>query len=164
MTLNALQLDNFDGQGHLARDNGVVELPDILTELALRTCGWQKEAVDGAAATTTAERAFHRAWGQSQMVKRVEFIPAASLTADGSHYATLRVRRRTALGADGGVVAEIATTPSGSGDWTAFVPVPLTLTLNESPLLADGESLTMEILKTGNGVAVTVGSLRVFYK
>lgn len=164
MSFANLSRDAFDGLGKLARDHGPTDLQAIIDELALRWAMWGKAAADGAAATATAEVPFHSVSTKTQQVLSVTFTPAATLTANDTDYATLTVRKRSALGADGGAVAEVTTKiTGGTGDWVAFKPVTIPLVATE-PTLADGESLTIAIAKAASGVIVPAGVLRASVK
>lgn len=102
------------------------------------------------------------------LVTRVSFVPDDSLTADDTDYATFAVYSRTAAGvASAGAVASGSTKTvggGGSGDWTAFVPVSLTLNGTYTTLPAGG-SLTLQMGKVGaSGVEVPAGRFVVEYK
>lgn len=160
--------DYFDGGNKQERDQNRVGAPDLYTllkELAHKQLVMVKDAADGAAGTATAERAFWLADVHTKTVSSVKFVPGAALTADNANYATLIVRKRTAAGVDGGIVAQVTTQiAGGSGNWTAHVPVSIPLTTQVASSRFDlltGESLTFEITKTGIGVVVPVGALVV---
>lgn len=122
-----------------------------------------KAAADGAAATATAEVPIGTVpEGSNVGALTVEFVPAAALVADANNYATLLVQKRTAGGA-AVTVASITTKPTangGSGNWTAWVPVTVTVDATKLPL-ADGDVLTFSIAKSGTGVVVPIGMLCV---
>lgn len=125
---------------------------------------WDKEAADGAAATATAEHALLRA-SQALVVKSVEFIPDATLTANDATYASIVVQRRNADGSGAVTVASVSTKTSasgGSGNWAAFAAVSLALTA-ANLVLAAGQVLTVEITKASTGVVVPAGKLVVDY-
>ncbi len=122
-----------------------------------RIAQWLKDAADGAAATTTAEAVLYVA-RDAETVQSVEFTPAAALIADNANNATMTLRKRTAAGGDGGVVAAL-TTNLASGNWVQWVPKSLGAVANAS--LATGDSLTVAIAKTGTGVVVPQGVLSV---
>jgi hypothetical protein len=166
-TMSALKSDHFDGAAKITGEQGVKpNLYEMAKELGWRSAKAEKEAADGAAGTATAERPFHRADTYDQRIKSIRYLPAAALTADNTNYATLRVRKRTSTGGDGGIIASVTTQATGSGNWTAFKPV--TVTLDDTPDsnldLKAGESLTFEITKTGTGVIVPAGTLQVQYE
>ena len=162
MTLANIQRDDFDGQGKLARDHGPVDLAGVVVELAEKQAAWNKDAADGAAGTATAEHAVFRNRTHALKVLGVTYIPDAALTGHDTNFATIIVRRRTALGADGGIVATQTTKlTGGSGTWVAFVPVAIPLAAPVNVDLAAGQSLTVEIAKAAAGVAVPAGSLLI---
>jgi len=155
----------FAGGSNLNSQEGTSDdLPHYIADLADRSAKHTKSAVDGGATDTTAETIFHTNSGShTQDVVGVSYTPGASLTSNDTSYATLTVKKRTAAGADGGVVGTIATKTAaggGSGDWTAFVPVAGTLNTDPTVLeLAPGDSLTVSIAKASSGVAVPAGVL-----
>lgn len=116
-----------------------------------------KVAVDGAAATVTAETPFHVARTRETLV-RVQYLPAAALTAHDTNFATLKLWKRTADGVTQTSMGTMATTTTGTGTWVAFVAEEMTLALTS---LKAGESLLFEITKDGSGVAVPAGTLVV---
>lgn len=122
---------------------------------------YPKTVADAAAADETDETPFHvNDTGVTRAVTAVNFQPGAALTADNSDFGTLSVYRRDADGTNQTLVAEISTEITGSGNWTAFVAVPLTLSVTlANTLLAPGQQLTFEITKDGNGVTIPVGAL-----
>lgn len=120
-----------------------------------------KTAADGAAATATSETVFGMvAPTAGGNVISVYFIPAAALTADPSNNATIQVQKRTAGGA-AVTVAQITTTTAagGTGNWTAWQPVLITVT---AAAVAAGDALTFNIAKNGTGVVVPAGQLVAF--
>lgn len=163
-----LQRDDLDGQGKFARDHGAIDMQGLLKESNWRNATWEKDAADAAAATVTAERCFYRSDTYERRLQAVRFIPNAALTADAANYATLRVRKRLATGADGGIVAEETTQlvgGGGSGNWVAHVPVSLQFQgLDSLRDLKAGEMLTIEVLKAGTGVVVPAGLLDVVFE
>lgn len=137
---------------------GSVSLP-----LTLLQDSWDKEAADGSAAATTAEHTFFRA-PAAVIIKAIRYVPDAALTASDTVYATLTVAQRNAAGtsvnASFGVVTTKTSGSGGSGNWTAFVPVALTLA---GSALAAGDILTIAIAKASTGTAVPAGSLQIDY-
>lgn len=162
MTLDTLMVDQFDGSGGITRERNDAHLGNLLDDLSYRWEHWPKPAADGAASTATAEVPMFHAPVKTLVVKSVRFIPAAALTADSTNFATITVRKRTATGADGGVVASRTTAlvaAGGSGDWVAFRSV--LFNLGTALTMSLGESLTVAITKSGTGVVVPAGVLRV---
>lgn len=144
---NALKVDGASGR---------VTLP-----LTLLQDSWDKVAADGSAAATLAEHVFFRA-PASVVIKAVRYVPDASLTAADATKATLTVAQRSAAGASTNasfaVVNTATTGGGGSGNWTAFVAVPLTLA---GSALAAGDLLTIAISKLSTGTVVPAGSLEI---
>lgn len=83
-----------------------------------------------------------------------KFLPDAALTANNSNYATISVYKRSS-----GVqtlLASRTTQITGSGNWTAWTAVTLTVSTG---VVTAGDTLTVEITKTGSGVSVPAGEL-----
>jgi hypothetical protein len=121
---------------------------------------WPKDAIDAAANTATAEHAIGHS-PAAGTVRSVKYVPTAALTADNTNYATITVWKRDSAGANQTKVAEVTTQITGSGNWTAFAPVALTLQAAANIALAAGSSLTVQIAKAGSGVQVPAGTLVV---
>lgn len=127
-----------------------------------------QRAVDGAANTTTAETVVGyavRAPGNATTSKvlKVLYLPGAALTADDTDYATITVSKYTAAGGSKTTVATATTAiTGGTGNWTAFVPMEITLSATAANLiLQSGAMLTYEVAKAGSGVAIPAGKLVV---
>lgn len=118
-----------------------------------------KTAADGAAGTATAETVACGTRNGGRLLA-VRFIPAAALTADNTNYATITVSRRNAAGGGKTTVASVTTQITGSGSWTAFVPVNVPVS---NDALEPGGTLTYEIAKAGTGVVVPVGSFEFIF-
>lgn len=167
-TISALRSTHFDGAAAIDGSSGKSPtLYDVIKELG-NAVGekYSKLAADGAAGTATAESPFTRAVTYDRRVKSIVYAPGAALTANNANYATLRVRKRTAAGADGGIIASLTTQITGTGDWVAFVVKALTLdtSLDSNLDLLAGELLTFEITKTGTGVVVPLGMLQAVFE
>jgi hypothetical protein len=94
----------------------------------------------------------------------VTIEPGATLTASDTNYATITASRRDAAGANRVTVASMTTRTAGSGgtgSWALFGTVALGTLSNTS--IAEGEKFTIEITKTGLGVAVPVMMLQIEY-
>lgn len=114
-------------------------------------------AQDAAAGTTTAEAAVAMTVQKGKLVKAY-YVPAGAVTAHDTNYATITVSRYTAAGGSKTTVASITTKiTGGSGNWTAFVPVEITLATDTA--LEAGACLTYEIAKAASGVQLPAGSL-----
>lgn len=114
-------------------------------------------AVDGAANTATSEIAVGVCPQASKLVKAY-YISAAGLTAHDTNYATITVSRYTAAGGSKTTIATVTTKiTGGTGDWTALVPVPITIQADNA--IPAGALITYEIAKAASGVAIPAGSL-----
>lgn len=119
-----------------------------------------KTAADGAASTTTSEVPLGMARRASKVIAAY-FIPASTLTADDTNYATLTISKRAAGGGSKTTVASASTTTTGTGNFVAWVPVPLTVVAADASVTALSQ-LSFEISKPGTGVVVPIGKLVVY--
>lgn len=119
-----------------------------------------KTAADGSASTATSEVPLGMARRASKVVAAY-YIPASTLTADDTNYATLTISKRAAGGGSKTTVASVSTTTTGSGDFVAWVPVPLTVVAADASVTALSQ-LSFEISKPGTGVVVPIGKLVVY--
>lgn len=121
-------------------------------------------AQDAAAATTTAETTFGVARLGTRLLSAY-YQPAAALTADNTNYATITVSKRTSAGGTKTTIASVATTiAGGTGNWTAWAPVPITLSATTADLtIAAGSSITYEIAKAGTGVQLPAGTVVLIF-
>jgi hypothetical protein len=119
-----------------------------------------KTAADGAASTATSEVPVGMA-RRSSRVLAAYFVPAASLTADNTNNATIIVSKRAAGGGSKTTVASATTAITGTGNFTAWVPVPLTVVSADATVTALSQ-LSFEITKGGTGVVVPIGKLVVY--
>ena len=116
-----------------------------------------KTAADGSASTATSEVPLGMARRASKVIAAY-FIPASTLTADDTNYATLTISKRAA---GGGSKTSVSTTTTGSGNFVAWVPVPLTVVAADASVTALSQ-LSFEISKPGTGVVVPIGKLVVY--
>jgi len=150
---SGLDADLLDGQS-----SGAFELKGLSRDVQ-----WFKESADALATTTTAERVVFTA-PENLTITEVFVEPAAALTASDTNYSTIVVSRRDAAGGNKVTVASKTTQTSGSGgsgSWTAFGTVSLGSLSNTS--LAEGKKLTIEVTKTGLGVALPVLIVQIEY-
>lgn len=124
---------------------------------------YEKAAVDGAAATTTAFQAFFRLEDGAEVLG-VDILPRDALTADNSDYATVLVQKADGAGGAAVTVASVTTEVTGTDDWVANVTIPMTLAGAGAPTCAAGSILGFTITKAGNGVAVPALSVVVRYR
>ena len=90
--------------------------------------------------------------------------PAAALAASDTNYATITISRRDAGAGNKVTVVSKSTQTAGSsgtGSWNAFGVVSLGSLSNAT--LTDGQKLTVEVTKTGLGVAVPVLAVQIEY-
>jgi hypothetical protein len=128
-----------------------------------RAAVWFKEAADSLAATATSERVVFTA-PENITITDVFVEPTAGVTASDINFATMAVSRRDATG--GGKVTIVSETTQtvgsgGSGDWTPFGTVSLGALANTS--LSEGQKVTIEISKSGVGVALPVLIVQIEY-
>lgn len=107
------------------------------------------KAQDAAANTTTSETIMGRVAGAMPIGHTLYFSPQGALTADDTNYATITISKRTAGGA-ATTVATAVTNVAGTGSWTAFSPVAVTLTA----AVAADDVLTITVAKAGTGVQI----------
>jgi hypothetical protein len=124
---------------------------------------WFKESADSLGSTTTSERVVFTA-PENITVTDVLVEPATALAASDTAYATIIVSRRDATG--GGKVSVVSRTTQtsgsgGTGSWTAFGTVSLGSLSNTS--LAEGQKLTIELTKSGLGVALPILIVQIEY-
>lgn len=119
-----------------------------------------KEADDSAAGDATAEIPVFQAQ-DAVTITGAFYLPASTLTANDTDYATLLCYRRDSSGGSQATIASVATTTGGSGNWTAFDGVSLGTLSNTA--IASGEMVTFEITKAASGVVVPRGSFQIEY-
>jgi hypothetical protein len=120
---------------------------------------WFKEA-DGSALATTSERVIFTA-PQDVTVTGASIEPAGAVTASDANFATITLARRDAGGGGKVTVASTTTQTTGTGSWTAFAAESLGTLANAS--LSEGQKLTIEVSKTGLGVALPVLTVQIEY-
>ena len=116
-----------------------------------------ERATDAAASTVTSETVVAGVPRRTRVLFAY-YVPAAALTADNTNYATITVSARDAAGGNKTTIASRTTQITGSGNWTAWVPVPLTVTAVTSHVAAGG-TITYEVAKAGTGVQLPAGSV-----
>jgi hypothetical protein len=152
-TGSGLDADLLDGMS-----SGAFELSGLANEVQ-----WFKESADPVATATTTERVVFTA-PEDVTLTDVFVEPSAAVTASDTNYATVLVSRRDASGGNRATIVSATTRTSGSGgtgSWTAFGRVSLGSLSNTS--LAEGQKVTIEVLKAGLGVALPVLAIQVEY-
>ncbi len=154
-----LQVDPTTGRLYAFVGGRVVLIQDSIT------VAWPKYAIDAAATDETAATAIGAPPGFPWMVTDAFYIPASSLTANATNFATLTVGVSDP-GDGAAVVGSVAigvTTPSGAnstGDWVFGKKVQLTLQEQAFPFAAT-DYPTFRIQKGSSGVQVPRGLLVV---
>lgn len=146
-----------DDPGAAAPSSGSPSVGSVSTEHALTERLFATAFTEGETEETSIGRV-----GQSGEVTTVYAVPDGALTADDTDYVVITVGKRTSGGART-KVAESTTQTSGSGgtgDWTAFDPVPIEI---DSAEVSEGDALTLEVTKAGAGVSVPELALTVEY-
>ena len=113
-----------------------------------------------AAAGTDKEDVVYRA-PFNLTITAVDWTPSAAVTADGTNYATLSLRNRTT----GAGAALPATRSYAATNSVACTPEAMTLSATAADLLvAAGDVLTIQMLKTGTGLVIPQGLVRVTFR
>lgn len=144
--------------GHAEDSTGAVKtrMDNLLLK---RQARYVKDAIDGAAATTTAEVTFFVA-DRSYRVTSVKFVPSTAVTAGATHFASILIDKRPASAP--GTPVNVATRSLAATNMVAFTEESATLTATAADLLlVTGDALTFEITKTMNGLAVPAGVITV---
>ena len=119
--------------------------------------------VDSATSTTGEIGLFTCRAASGIVVTKCSILPEAALTSSNTDYATFELNQRTA-GGTAVVVGSLTTkttAASGSGDWTALVP--LTVSITDGVTVANGDTLTIKESKAGGGVAAAARQFQLEY-
>jgi hypothetical protein len=129
---------------------------------------YSKDRADDAAGDDTVELVISAPLGRSWGLASASFTPSDFLASDNTDYATLTVGAWDSAGNYIGDLAVGATTATGTNstnDWTAFVPVPLTVQPGALSLpVSATDVLTFRIVKSNAGRIVPPGVLTVVTK
>jgi hypothetical protein len=109
-----------------------------------------KSTADATASTATSETLIGTVHSGLPVGHIIKINPAAALTADNTNYATITVQKRTNGGAAVTIASANTKITGGTGNWTAFAPISVSLTAAASP----GDTITYSISKSGTGVVV----------
>lgn len=110
-----------------------------------------------AAVNTTKRHVFYAY--RNMTVTQCKYVPDGAATLNASNYAHLKLHAGNGTAAAATVVANVTTTAANMAAGT-----PYALTVNATNADVDaGETLAVEILKAGSGVAVPKGALVVHY-
>lgn len=111
--------------------------------------------VPGQATAGTADEFIVFAAPFAGRVVRVQWVPEAAVTANGTNYFTLRVRNRGGAGTGN---VEMATRSYAATNSTAFVAETATLHATEANRrFASGDVITVEKVNTGTGLIMPPG-------
>ena len=89
----------------------------------------------------------------------IYIVPGGSLTANSSNYAQFTVSKVS--GGVTTVIAQVDTTPSGTGNWSANTPIQIPLVGVTSYAFQSGDILLLSISQNASGVAVPASLLVV---
>ena len=93
-------------------------------------------------------------------VTSVKYFPAATLTSDSTNYQTIALEKGDLAAGTRTAIASVATTPAGSGSWSALVPVTIPITAANAFVSANA-SLMVKATVSGSGVVIPAGVLIV---
>ena len=150
---SGLDADLLDGMS-----SGAFEVVGLSNEAQ-----WFKESADTLGVTATSERVVVTA-PESITITDVFVEPAGAVTSDDTNFATILVSRRDASGGNRATIVSATTRTAGAGgtgSWTAFGTVSLGSLSNTS--LAEGQKVTIELLKSGLGVSLPVMAVQSEY-
>jgi hypothetical protein len=111
-----------------------------------------KATADGSATTVTAETLIGIAPSGLPAGHIIKLNPTAALTADNTNFATITFYKRTTGGSQS-TIASVTTQTTGSGgtgNWSSYTPISISLTAAVSP----GDMVTYAITKANSGVVV----------
>jgi len=112
---------------------------------------WRKPTPDAAAGIPVLETTIG-VWDDAGVLAQVLFVPASSLAADASDYATITVLDRSG----GNAPVSVAQLETTSLSWSQGVPVNIPILASA---MASGDALSVEIAQAGTGVIVPAGEL-----
>lgn len=94
-------------------------------------------------------------------ITSVKWVPTAAITANATNYFTLTLRNRTT----GAGTALPASRSYAATNSVAFTAEAMTLSATAADLnVASGDTLTVEKLVTGTGLAMPDGTVQVYYQ
>jgi hypothetical protein len=94
-------------------------------------------------------------------IEALEIYPAANLTAHNSNLKTITVAKRPSNGAAATTIVAMNTATSaagGTGNWTSFVAVSLTISNTTLATVTSGQSITMSSILAASGVAIGINT------
>jgi hypothetical protein len=138
-------------------------VPKAARQLIRKVVKLRKPAADAMATDTTAYTAADQEYMPcAARILGAWILPQATLTAHDSNYATVKVVKGDGAAGAETVMASVATTTTGSGNWAVGIAEALTVSSTvANTRIAKGEILAFSIAKTGSGVAVPISSISV---
>lgn len=153
-------VSKLEGSNSASYDGSV---PKAARQLIRRTFQLRKPAADAMAADTTAYTAADAVRMQrAGRILGAWIYPQSTLTAHDTNYATVKVVKGDGAAGAETIMASVATTTTGSGNWAAGVPEALTVSSTvANTRIAKGEVLGFSIAKASSGVVVPICSITV---
>lgn len=143
-----IQVDPTTGRITLYVDGAAVD-PVLRTEVP--PIIWARHEADALGTDVIDEFTFFFGMPMDITITSIVLRPNAALVANDANYAGIGVSRRAASGGGSTLIASATTQiTGGTGDWTAFEPVPLGLVA--SGALPAGHQLTLRTEKDGSKV------------
>jgi hypothetical protein len=140
--------------GNIEDDSGTID--DEARRIFRRSYGYNKDAVDGAAGTTTAAQTFYRA-NSNQKVISAYYLPRGAAAFNGANFGTVQLLSGDGTATPATLVGSVNTETVSMADGVSRA---LTLVVAEQSLTA-GDTLAFAITKDGLGVAIPAGELIV---
>lgn len=156
----ASALSKIEGSNSGEYDGSV---PKAARQLIRRTFQLRKPAADAMATDTTAYTAADAVRMQrAGRILGAWVYPQSTLTAHDSNYATVKVVKGDGAAGAETIMASVATTTTGSGNWAAGVHEALTVSSTlANTRIAKGEVLGFSIAKAASGVVVPICCITV---
>lgn len=153
-------LSKLEGSNSVTYDGDVKK---AARQIIRRTFQLRKPAADAMAADTTAYTAADAVRMQrAGRILGAWIYPQSTLTASDTNYATVKVVKGDGAAGAETIMASVATTTTGSGNWAAGVPEAVTVSSTvANTRIAKGEVLGLSVAKTGTGVVVPICSITV---
>jgi hypothetical protein len=147
-----------------AHDVSPENVKDEVDGLFEETVQYIKASADAMASTTTAADYFFSAFRDFQIVD-AKFVSAGTATANDTNYGTIIVNKHDGAGGAATVAASVATQTTGSGGGGSIAAgVPYNLALSATVAntqLSAGNVLSFQITKTGSGVVIPAGWVKL---
>jgi hypothetical protein len=160
MSRIAAALSKVEGSNSANYDGSV---PKAARQIIRKVVKLRKPAADAMAADTTA----YTAADQEYMPYAARILgawiqPQGTLTAHDTNYATVKVVKGDNAAGSETIMASVATTTTGSGNWAVGIKEALTVSSTvANTRIAKGEVLAFSIAKASSGVVVPICSITV---